>query len=87
MPTPSVGYDGEEAGRYADEMGVFLQMVNILRDIQSDLASGRIYLPISELQSYGLTASDLSSPNLSSNPNWQEFVQDYIDKCLSLILI
>ena len=78
---PLFGYDGEEAGRYADEMGVFLQMVNILRDIQSDLASGRIYLPISELQSYGLTASDLSSPNLSSNPNWQEFVQDYIDKC------
>ena len=62
-------------------MGVFLQMVNILRDIQSDLASGRIYLPISELEYYGLTVADLSSPSLSSNPNWHEFIQDYIQRC------
>ena len=39
------GYDGKEAEHYADEMGIFLQKVNILRDIQSDLASGRVYLP------------------------------------------
>ena len=75
------GYDGQEAEHYADEMGVFLQMVNILRDIQSDLASGRIYLPISELEYYGLTVADLSSPSLSSNPNWHEFIQDYIQRC------
>ena len=75
------GYEGQEAEHYADEMGVFLQMVNILRDIQSDLASGRIYLPVAELQSYGISASDLSSPNLASNPNWQEFMQDYILRC------
>lgn len=75
------GYDDQEAEHYADEMGIFLQMVNILRDIQSDLASGRIYLPIAELQSYGLTSSDLSSPSLASNPNWQEFIQDYIERC------
>jgi len=75
------GYEGQEAEHYADEMGVFLQMVNILRDIQSDLASGRIYLPIAELQSYGISTSDLSSPNLASNPNWQEFMQDYIRRC------
>ena len=75
------GYEGQEAEHYADEMGVFLQMVNILRDIQSDLASGRIYLPVAELQSYGISASDLSSPNIASNPNWQEFMQDYILRC------
>jgi len=75
------GYDGQEAEHYADEMGVFLQMVNILRDIQSDLASGRIYLPVSELQSYGINVSDLSCPNLASNPNWQEFMHDYILRC------
>ena len=75
------GYDGNQAEHYADEMGVFLQMVNILRDIRSDLASGRIYLPIAELQSYGLSASDLSSPSLASNPNWQEFMHDYIERC------
>ena len=77
------GYEGQEAEHYADEMGVFLQMVNILRDIQSDLASGRIYLPVAELQSYGISASDLSCPNLASNPNWQEFMHDYILRCKS----
>ena len=77
------GYEGQEAEHYADEMGVFLQMVNILRDIQSDLASGRIYLPVAELQSYGISASDLSSPNLASNPDWQEFMHDYILRCKS----
>lgn len=75
------GYDGQEAEHYAEEMGIFLQMVNILRDIQSDLASGRIYLPIAELKSYGLSSSELSSPNLASNPNWQEFMQDYFERC------
>jgi len=75
------GYDGQEAEHYAEEMGIFLQMVNILRDIQSDLASGRIYLPIAELKSYGLSSSELSNPNLASSPNWQEFMQDYIERC------
>ena len=75
------GYDGKEAEHYADEMGIFLQKVNILRDIQSDLASGRVYLPTAELQSFGICTSDLSSPSLASNPNWQEFMKDYIQRC------
>ena len=75
------GYDGQEAEHYADEMGVFLQMVNILRDIQSDLASGvSIYL----LQSYNpseFLPQTCPCPNLASNPNWQEFMKDYIQHC------
>jgi 15-cis-phytoene synthase len=39
----------------ADALGIALQLVNILRDVREDLASGRVYLPAEDLQRYGCT--------------------------------
>ena len=39
--------------------GKALQMINILRDIPSDLAIGRCYIPKESLEKYGLTPVDL----------------------------
>ena len=74
------GYDGQEAEHYADEMGVFLQKVNILRDIQSDLASGRVYLPTSELQSFEFLPQTCPV-QVCFKPKLQEFMKDYIQRC------
>lgn len=46
---------------YAVALGQALQLTNILRDVGEDLASGRIYLPLAELDRHGLTASDLAA--------------------------
>lgn len=44
---------------YAVELGVALQLTNILRDVAADLARGRLYLPLDELTRFGVSESDL----------------------------
>jgi phytoene synthase len=52
--------DEEERGRaYAENLGLALQLTNILRDIGSDLRRGRIYLPLSDLKACGYSVDDL----------------------------
>ena len=36
------------------KLGVALQLTNILRDVAEDLRSDRIYLPIEEMDAYGV---------------------------------
>lgn len=43
------------APEYADALGIALQQTNILRDIREDLGNGRVYLPQSDLDAYGVT--------------------------------
>ncbi|HEU5265974.1 MAG TPA: squalene/phytoene synthase family protein, partial [Jatrophihabitans sp.] len=37
----------------ADELGVALQLTNILRDLREDLTNGRVYLPAGDLELFG----------------------------------
>ncbi len=54
------GYDGgEEARGYAADLGIALQLTNILRDIAEDAERGRIYLPLDELEWFGYSEDDL----------------------------
>lgn len=47
--------DLELARPLADDLGVALQLTNILRDIREDLGNGRVYLPADDLASFGCT--------------------------------
>ena len=73
------GYTDSNARRHAVEMGLFLQLVNVLRDIQEDLERNRIYLPTEELAKFGLSHKDLTDPTLATRPAWQNFMRHYID--------
>ncbi len=42
----------------ADDLGVALQIGNILRDLGEDLAAGRLYLPREDLERFGCAALD-----------------------------
>src|SRR5262249_47324864 len=44
---------GPAAMVLADDLGVAFQLTNILRDVQEDLAVGRIYVPREDLEAYG----------------------------------
>jgi 15-cis-phytoene synthase len=44
---------------YAHTLGLALQLTNIIRDVGDDARRGRIYLPGSELQRFGVKASDI----------------------------
>ena len=46
------GEPEERAGAYAENLGLALQLTNILRDVGTDLDRGRIYLPADELERF-----------------------------------
>jgi 15-cis-phytoene synthase len=48
-----------ESSLYADELGYALQLTNILRDVAEDARMGRIYLPIEDLQRFGVSEASL----------------------------
>jgi phytoene synthase len=56
------GFEGGEARALAADMGIALQLTNVLRDVREDLERGRIYLPQDELQNYGITEDELAAP-------------------------
>jgi phytoene synthase len=53
------GYRDDRARQYAVELGVALQLTNIIRDVAVDLAEGRLYLPLEDLSRFGCTEADL----------------------------
>jgi phytoene synthase len=44
---------------YAEKLGMAFQLTNIIRDVGEDARRGRIYLPVNELQQFGVTAAEL----------------------------
>ena len=50
---------------YAEELGVAMQLTNILRDIGEDLGRGRLYLPQEELDRYQVTEAQLRQGQLT----------------------
>ncbi len=59
LTSPIFGYQDKTALRHAIDLGVALQLTNILRDIGEDARRNRIYLPQDEMQRFGYTESDL----------------------------
>ncbi len=55
------GCRGTRAAEYAVNLGVALQLTNILRDIKDDLDRGRVYLPLEDLAAAGCQVEDLAA--------------------------
>src|SRR5262245_18895458 len=55
------GASDARACEYAVNLGVALQLTNILRDIKGDLERGRVYLPLEDLAACGCTVDDLAA--------------------------
>lgn len=53
------GYHNDKALDHAEELGIAMQLTNILRDIGEDLKQNRIYLPLTELRDFGITEKNL----------------------------
>jgi 15-cis-phytoene synthase len=49
---------GAEMQQLADDLGVALQLTNILRDLREDAELGRVYLPREDLRRFGVISSD-----------------------------
>lgn len=55
------GCQHPSARQYALDLGVALQLTNILRDIKDDLEKGRVYLPLEDLRATGCRVEDLAA--------------------------
>ena len=53
------GVSNPKTLEYAEKLGLAFQLTNIIRDVGEDARKGRIYLPVNELQQFGVTAADL----------------------------
>jgi phytoene synthase len=63
-------YENPEALKYAIDLGIAMQLTNILRDVGEDLERNRIYIPQDEMKAFGVTEEDLFNHNMS-----RDFVQ------------
>jgi phytoene synthase len=44
---------------YAHKLGLAMQLTNIIRDVGDDARRGRVYLPVNELQQFGVKANEI----------------------------
>lgn len=61
------GYRLIEAEGHAVELGVAMQLTNIVRDVHEDFNRGRIYLPLDEMARYGVSENHLSAGKLDAS--------------------
>ena len=59
LTAPIFGYQDEAALPHAVDLGIALQLTNILRDIGEDASRDRIYLPLDELARFEYSEADL----------------------------
>jgi 15-cis-phytoene synthase len=52
----------EKQAKMADDLGVALQLTNILRDVREDYLNGRIYLPQEDLEKFGIEFAPFGEP-------------------------
>lgn len=67
------GYKTESAKEYAVNLGIALQLTNILRDVKFDALNGRIYLPEEDMKKFGYTEDDLM--NFRYNESFVELMK------------
>lgn len=65
MTSQVFGYASREALGYAVDLGIAMQLTNILRDVGEDLRRDRIYLPQEELDRFNVTEEDLFEHRLN----------------------
>ena len=73
------GYEDRAARLHAIDLGIQMQLINVLRDVSEDYERGRIYLPKEVLASHNIDSADLSNPNLPQNPSWASFMREYLE--------
>lgn len=53
------GYNDSQAKDHAINLGLAMQLTNILRDIKEDAHRGRIYIPLDEIEAFGYSEEEL----------------------------
>jgi phytoene synthase len=73
MMTPVLGHRDDRCLPYAADLGIAMQLTNILRDVKEDLSRGRVYLPADELARFGITEAELARGEVTDA--WRGFAK------------
>ncbi|HLG14603.1 MAG TPA: presqualene diphosphate synthase HpnD [Blastocatellia bacterium] len=84
------GYESPRTREYAVNLGLALQLTNILRDLKEDIERDRIYVPLDELERFGYSEDDLRASRY--NAPFQNLMQhqytrakSYFDRAAELL--
>ncbi len=61
------GYRDERVKEYAVNLGIALQLTNIMRDVGVDAEMGRVYLPQEDLETFGVSEQDIIDKKYSQS--------------------
>jgi 15-cis-phytoene synthase len=64
-----IGVYGADQPQRAETLGIALQLINIMRDVDEDWSLGRVYIPQDELASFGVSEADIAAGRCT--PAWQ----------------
>jgi phytoene synthase len=67
------GYRDARTLDYARHLGIACQLTNIIRDVGEDARKNRVYLPVEDLQRYGVPAADILQAR--ETPGFRELMQ------------
>ena len=67
MTSEIFGYSDKQALEHAIELGIAMQLTNILRDVGEDVDRGRIYLPLEDLRRFDYTSEELMQKTMNDN--------------------
>lgn len=78
MMTYVLGYKNERAFGYAKQLGIAMQLTNILRDIKEDKEMGRIYLPQKDLVRFGVSEQEILEEKIT--PQLKTLIKFHIER-------
>mgnify|MGYP001809687779 CR=1 FL=1 len=81
MTSEIFGYSDRQALQHAIELGIAMQLTNILRDIGEDIDRGRIYLPMEDLKRFNYSEEEFMKKTM--NRNFLELMKFQIERARS----
>ena len=78
MMTHVLGYKDDRAFSYAKQLGIAMQLTNILRDVKEDKQMGRLYIPQADLAEFGVTEQDIFNEKM--NPQLRALMKFQVER-------
>lgn len=79
---PIFGCEDHRAMEHASDLGIAMQLTNILRDVREDAEMGRLYLPTDEMLTFGVDPEDVLAGN--PGPGFRDLMAFQVARARSL---
>lgn len=73
-------YKNKQTRLFASDLGIALQLTNIIRDVKRDAKISRIYIPLDIMNKHGVTEEDIVNSRYSDN--YRRMMEDFSQRTL-----